>query len=105
MDPLTAENTCILVRVAPDGMAETQFMSQFEDIRKKLNVTTFGVQLGVIWGTSYNQYELNFDTIYDIENALAYLGSYFFAISIRIDFPQNEMLPDVRLVRKIVNKD
>ena len=34
MDPLTAENTCILVRVAPDGMAEGQFMSQFGDIRK-----------------------------------------------------------------------
>ena len=105
MDPLTAENTCILVRVAPDGMAELQFMSQFEDIRKKLKVTTFGVQLGVIWKKPYNQYELNFDTIYDTENALAYLGSYFFAVSIKINFPQTEMLPDVRLVRKVANKD
>ena len=105
MDPLTAENTCILVRVAPDGMAESQFMSQFEDIRKKLKVTTFGVQLGAIWKKTYNQYELNFDTIYDTENALAYLGSYFFAVSIKINFPQTEMLPDVRLVRKVTNKD
>lgn len=105
MENITAENTCILVRVAPDGMAETQFMSQFEDIRKKLKITTFGVQLGAIWKKPYNQYELNFDTIYDTENALTYLGSYFFAISIKINFPQNEMLPDVRLVRKVVNKD
>ena len=105
MDPLTAENTCILVRLAPYGMAEEQFMNQLEEIKKKLNITSIGAQLGDIFGTGYNQYELNFDTIYDIENALAYLGSYFFAISIRIDFPQNEMLPDVRLVRKVVNKD
>lgn len=105
MDPLTAENTCILVRLAPDGMAEEQFMNQLEEIKKKLKVTTFGVQLGAIWKKPYNQYELNFDTIYDTENALAYLGSYFFAISIKINFPQNEMLPDVRLVRKVVNKD
>lgn len=105
MDPLTAENTCILVRVAPDGMAESQFMSQFEDIRKKLKVATFGVQLGAIWKKPYNQYELNFDTIYDLNDAFAYLGNYFFAVSIRMDFPEDEMLPNVVWVRKVVNKD
>lgn len=99
---ITKENgdVVLLVRVAPDGIAEQQFMEKWMDIKAKLGITESSLMLGAIFGGRYNQYALDFDNENNLYSACDWLREYFYKMTIENDFDEESVLPEVIMARR-----
>lgn len=97
---------CLLVRVSPFGRVERAFLTNY---RKHIKVKSIACQLGELFGyknafgDAYNQYEITFNNIDDLNSALSWLQKYLYEAFIKTDCADS-FNPEVLFVRRRMPK-
>ena len=94
------EDIAVLVHLEPNGYAEKQFNKDREKLTDQLKIIDFRLLHNDCShhrksNLSYNTYYLDFTNEKDYSIAFDYLREYFYQMSIKEDFPDEEALPDV----------
>ena len=83
----------ILVRVEPYGVAERAFIKELSRLYEEYRDMRYAVQLGALFGTSYNQYVVKHDDLVDLRDIERKISKMLFDVKARVDFPKGEMTP------------
>ena len=97
---INGRDIVIMVKVIPNGVAETRFMNKWIEIKKDLKIMSTSFLLGLLFDSKWNKYVFDFADVEDFNKAFDWLRDFFYQMELDENFPEDEDFPEVVYVER-----